>query len=167
MMRAKLPWLVAALVLIVDRATKLAVMRSIRPGDAHIVFNGFSITHVHNRGIAFSFFADGGHLTRVLLPVVIVATVAVIVWILLRDRSGSMIVRAALGGILGGALGNLADRLLYGWVVDFLHFWVRIGQRAYSWPDFNVADAAITVGAVGLVLHEIFASRTPPRKEPA
>ncbi len=164
-MRTKLPWLVAALVLVVDRATKLAVMRAIRPGDAHIVFNGFSITHVHNRGIAFSLLADGGHITRVLLPVVIVATVVVIAWILLRDRSGSLLARAALGGILGGALGNLADRLLYGWVVDFLHFWIHIGHRAYSWPDFNVADAAISVGAMVLVLHEVFASRKPPRHE--
>ncbi len=166
-MRAKLPWLVAALVLVVDRATKLAVMRAIRPGDAHIVFDRFSITHVHNRGIAFSLFADGGHFTRVLLPLVILATVAVITWILLRDRSGSTVVRIALGAILGGALGNLADRLLYGWVVDFLHFWIRIGQRAYSWPDFNVADAAISLGAVALVLHEILASRKPPRNEVA
>ena len=56
--------------------------------------------------------------------------------------------------ILGGAVGNLIDRVLYGWVIDFVHLWVRIGDRTVSWPDFNVADASISVGAVLLILNE-------------
>lgn len=154
-MRRAAPWLVAAAVLALDRLTKLLVIRNIHPGDARIVWNGFSITHVHNRGIAFSFLADGGALTQYLLLVVISVTVAVVVWILLREPTAPLLARAALGAILGGALGNLADRLLYGWVVDFLHFWIWIGDRAYAWPDFNLADTAITVGAILLIAHEV------------
>jgi len=160
--RRALPWIVAAAVLAVDRATKLAVMRCIRPGDAFIVFEGFSITHVHNRGIAFSFFAESGRIGQAVLVALIAVTVAVIAWILWR--SGDSIPpagRAALGAILGGAVGNLVDRLLYGAVVDFLHFWVRVGGKGYAWPDFNVADAAITVGAGALILAELFGHRRP------
>ncbi len=158
-MRHAAPWLVAAAVFALDRLTKLLVIRNIHPGDAHIVWNGFSITHVHNRGIAFSLFADGGAITQYLLLVVISATVAVVVWILLRDTSLPLLPGLALGAILGGALGNLADRMFYGWVIDFLHFWVWIGDRAYAWPDFNLADASITVGALLLVGHEVVRAR--------
>ncbi len=65
----------------------------------------------------------------------------------------------AFGLILGGALGNLIDRVLYGWVVDFLHVWVRIGDRSWAWPDFNVADASITCGAILLIISEILSGR--------
>ena len=65
----------------------------------------------------------------------------------------------AFGLILGGAVGNLIDRILYGWVVDFIHVWIRIGGRTRSWPDFNIADAAITCGAVVLIISEIRSAR--------
>ena len=120
-MRHAAPWLVAAAVFALDRLTKLLVIRNIHPGDARIVWNGFSITHVHNRGIAFSLFADGGAITQHLLLVVISATVAVVVWILLRDTSLPLLPGLALGAILGGALGNLHDRIFnQGNVVDFI-----------------------------------------------
>lgn len=165
MIRRALPWLVAAAVLLVDRVTKLAVMHGIRRGDALIVFDGFSITHVRNRGVAFSLFSRSGAAGQAALIAVIVATVAVIAWLLWRfGDTMPTAARAALGAILGGALGNLADRLLYGAVVDFLHFWIRIGGKGYSWPDFNVADVAITVGAAAMIAVELFGSGRDARR---
>lgn len=158
-MRRGLPWLVALAVLLLDRATKAAVMRCLPPGGWVPVVPGLSITHVHNRGIAFSLFADGGPLTRTVLQVAITLAVAVIAWMVYRHGSHRPLGGVALGLILGGAAGNLLDRLLHGWVVDFIHLWVRAGGRTLAWPDFNVADSAITVGAVLLVLSEL--RRTP------
>jgi signal peptidase II len=65
----------------------------------------------------------------------------------------------AFGLILGGALGNLIDRVMFGWVIDFIHLWVRVGDRSWAWPDFNVADSAITVGACLLILNEFLIQR--------
>ena len=168
MSRRALPWIVAAAVLVLDRLTKLAVTRCIRPGDAFIVFDGFSITHVHNSGIAFSMLASGGPAVQWALVAVIVVTIAVIAWIVVRSGATlSGLAAVALGAILGGAVGNLLDRLLYGSVIDFLHFWIRIGGHAYTWPDFNVADSAITVGAGLLILSEILSARRGGPEEEA
>jgi signal peptidase II len=68
----------------------------------------------------------------------------------------------AFGLILGGAVGNLIDRVLYGAVVDFVHLWVKIGGRTWSWPDFNVADASITIGAMLLIANEFRSPKAEP-----
>lgn len=164
MMRGLLPWLVAAAVVGLDRLTKAAVMQRLEPGAWVDVVPGFALTHVHNRGIAFSLFDDGGPLSRLALHAVILAAVVVIAWMLVRHGSRRPAAGIGFGLILGGAVGNLIDRVLYGWVVDFVHLWVRIGERHWSWPDFNVADSAITIGAALLILHELRehrASRSP------
>ena len=153
-MRRALPWLTAAAVILLDRLSKAAVLRWMVHGSWINVMPGVTLTHVHNRGIAFSLFADGGPITRVLLQAVIVAAVVIIAWTVYRHGDRGRLTSVALGLILGGALGNLLDRILYGWVVDFIHLWIRIGGGTYSWPDFNVADSAITVGAALLILHE-------------
>jgi signal peptidase II len=72
----------------------------------------------------------------------------------------------AFGMILGGAVGNLIDRVLYGWVIDFVHLWVRMGDRVWSWPDFNVADSSITVGAVLIILNELIGHRREEEDAP-
>ncbi len=149
-----LPWLIALAVLGLDQLTKMAVMRCLPPGGWLPVFPGFTITHVHNRGIAFSLFADGGPVTRILLQAAITVAVGIIAWVVYRHGGRGTLAGVALGLILGGAAGNLVDRFLHGWVVDFLRLWVRAGGRIWTWPDFNVADSAITVGAVLLVLAE-------------
>ncbi len=153
-MRRALPWIVALAVLVLDRVTKAAILRCLPEGGWQPVLPGLSLTHVHNRGIAFSLFADGGPLTRVVLQLLVTLAVAIIAWLVYRHGARGLAAGTALGLILGGAAGNLVDRMLYGWVVDFIHLWVRIGDRTWSWPDFNVADSAITVGAVLLVLGE-------------
>ncbi len=155
--RTYLPWLTAILVVIADRITKSWVLEHLEIGAWRPVASGIALTHVHNRGIAFSLFADGGPLSRMLLHGVILGAVVLIAWMLFRHASRRPVAGLAFGLILGGAVGNLIDRILYGWVVDFIHLWVRIGGHTWSWPDFNVADAAITVGALLLIVSELFA----------
>ena len=164
-MRTYLPWLTALLVLACDRVTKALVVDHLEPGSWTPVLPGFALTHVHNRGIAFSLFADGGWVSRILLHLVILTAVVVIAAMAVRHGHHRRLAGLAFGLILGGALGNLVDRILYGWVIDFVHLWVRIGQRVWSWPDFNVADSAITIGAVLLVVQELW--RSEPRGEHA
>jgi len=156
-MRSWIPWLTALVIVVADRLTKMAVIENLANGSWHHVFPGLTITHVRNPGIAFSLFAEGGPLTRVLLHLVILTAVVVIAWMVVRHGRQRILSGIAFGLILGGALGNLVDRILYGWVLDFIHVWVRVGERTWSWPDFNVADSAISVGAVILILTELFA----------
>jgi signal peptidase II len=157
-MRA-LPWVTALHIIAHDRITKKLVQAHVEQGALVPVFPGFAVSHVHNRGIAFSLFADGGLLSRVILHFVIVGAVVVISWMLVRHGKRGCIAGLGFGLILGGAVGNLIDRIAYGWVVDFLHCWIRLGGRYYSWPDFNVADSAITVGAILLVVYEFRGQR--------
>jgi signal peptidase II len=124
------------------------------------ILPGVALTNVHNRGIAFSLFSGGGTLTRILLHLVIFTSVVIIAAMVVRHGHHSRIAGFAFGLILGGAVGNLIDRVLYGWVIDFVHVWARLGGHTWSWPDFNVADASITMGAILLVLNEIHANRT-------
>lgn len=157
-MRGWLPWLTALLVVGADRLTKMAVVDRIPHGSWIPVFPGLTLTHVRNPGIAFSLFAEGGVLTRIVLHLVIFTAVVVIAWMVVRHGHHRIAAGFAFGLILGGAVGNLIDRVLWGWVLDFIHVWVRVGGRIWAWPDFNVADSAITVGAVLLILTEF--SRT-------
>lgn len=158
-MNRVVPWLTVVLVLVLDRVTKLLIMDRLEVGQWVAVVPGFSLSHVHNRGIAFSLFSSGGGLSRVVLHLVIVAAVVLIAWMLVRDGSQAPMLGVGLGLILGGAVGNLVDRVLYGWVVDFIHVWVVVGGRVRSWPDFNLADSAISVGACLLILHELLSWR--------
>lgn len=165
-MRRLLPWVTAALVVALDRATKLLVVERLAVGSWTPVFPGFALTHVHNTGIAFSLFSNGSWLSRVLLHGVILTAVVLIAWMARRHGHHRLLAGVAFGLILGGAVGNLIDRVLYGWVIDFVHLWVSIGGSSWSWPDFNVADAAITVGAILLILNEFLAGRHEPEHAP-
>lgn len=159
MSRTAIPWLIAALVVAADRVTKVAVIRNLEPGSWVDVVPGLALTHVHNPGIAFSLFSGGGPLSRLLLHMVIVTAVVLIVWMVVRHGHHHALAGVSFGLILGGAVGNLIDRVLWGHVVDFIHAWARIGDRVWSWPDFNVADSAITVGAVLLIVSELVTGR--------
>ncbi len=155
MRRPLVPWLCAVLVLAADRLTKLLVIRHIEVGELIPISPGLSLSYVRNRGIAFSLLAESGWLSRVALHAVIVGAVVIIGWLLVRHGHRGLLAGASLGLILGGAVGNLVDRVLYGWVVDFIHVWIRLGDSVHSWPDFNVADSAITTGALLLILGEL------------
>lgn len=165
-MRSWLPWLAAAAVIAADRVTKGMILDNLEPGSWVEVVPGIALTHVHNRGIAFSLFSGGGNLTRVLLHLVIFTSVVIIAALLVRHGRQSRLAGLSFGLILGGAIGNLIDRVLYGWVIDFVHLWARIGDRVWSWPDFNVADASITVGAVLLILSELRSHRAESEDAP-
>ena len=152
---AMLPWLgLALLILIADQFTKVLILGYYKLGDATAVTSFFNVVRVHNSGAAFSFLAGAGGWQRWLFTVIGVAAALFIVW-LLRSHAGQRLFSFALARILGGALGNVIDRSLHGYVVDFLDF----HYAAWHFPAFNVADAAITAGAVCLILDELLRVR--------
>ncbi|MEO6910269.1 MAG: signal peptidase II [Edaphobacter sp.] len=152
---SRIPLLVlAALVIVLDRASKIWIVHHINPGYAINVVPGvFRLTHVLNTGAAFSLFADSASpvlLRNSLIGFSILAVIIVLAMIWRTGRTLSL-TGIALALILGGAIGNLYDRLRFGHVVDFLE--VHIVH--YHWPDFNIADSCIVIGAC-LLLLEIF-----------
>ena len=157
-------FLIASLVVMLDRVTKWVVARNISLHDGIQVIPGFfRITHVENRGAAFGLFADSPAQWKIAVLVLFSIVALIVVSALLWRNSHSMTSTGiGLALILGGALGNLWDRLLNGRVVDFLHFYV--GQ--YQWPAFNVADSAIVVGA-GLLVFEILFVKPPAQAKSA
>jgi len=147
-----------------DQISKQLVIANIHYGDVVPVIPGFfDLTHVRNPGGAFSFFATGALEQRMafFLGTTIVAIVMLLVFFR-RLEPNSRLAAAALGAILGGALGNLIDRLVYLEVIDFLdfHLW-----RNYTWPTFNFADSLIVVG-VGLLLIEVFLTENQDEPNP-
>jgi signal peptidase II len=148
-------FVIALLVIVLDRVAKWIVARDISLHDTIQVIPGFfRLTHVENRGAAFGLFADS---VLVLFSIVALAIVSVLLW---RNSHSMQSTGIGLALILGGAVGNLWDRLLNGRVVDFLLFYV--GQ--YQWPAFNVADSAIVIGAGLLVIEILFAKSPAPEK---
>ena len=149
------PWLGLALILfIADQLTKVLILGYYRLGDSTYVTPFFNIVRAHNTGAAFSFLAGAGGWQRWFFTAIGVAAAIFIVW-MLRSHGGQKLFAFSLACILGGAVGNVLDRLLHGYVVDFLQFhW-----NNWYFPSFNVADAAITAGAVGLVLDELLRVR--------
>lgn len=153
--------MIAVIVLALDRLTKWLIARDILLHDyVQIIPGFFRLTHVENRGAAFSLFADSTSPWRTgLLVAFSVLALVIVLSLLLRNSHALSSTGVGLSLILGGALGNLWDRLMTGRVVDFLLFY--IGQ--YQWPAFNVADSAIVVGA-GLLAIEILFSKTAEKK---
>ena len=151
---------VAGIVLVLDRISKAAVSEWMPYGDSHSVIDGFfNLVHVRNTGIAFSLFADSAPWFRDwTLPLISVVAVVAILAMLRKQAEMQSASRVALALILAGAIGNLYDRLLYGYVTDFLDFYLG----SYHWPAFNVADSAITVGAALLIV-DSFGERRPLR----
>lgn len=147
------------MVLLLDQATKLWLVSFLPYGMQKTVIPGFfDLVHTRNRGVAFGLFSQGGPVSQAVLLVLVVLLVGFVAWQLLHHRHG-FAPRVGLSLILGGALGNLADRLLRGEVVDFLDFYLSFGGRSYHWPAFNVADASITLGALWLLGFELFFAR--------
>jgi len=141
-------WFVLAVaVVLADQATKAIVLSRFHPGEGVVVTSYFNLVLVYNKGAAFSFLSDApGWQTPLLVGFAVVA-IAVVAHLLWRSPD-RRVLSAGLALILGGALGNVIDRLRFGQVVDFLDF----HAGGWHWPAFNVADSAITVGAVLLIL---------------
>ncbi|HZY17452.1 MAG TPA: signal peptidase II [Ramlibacter sp.] len=149
-------WLgLAFIIVLADQLTKILILGYYRLGESTYVTSFFNVVRAHNPGAAFSFLATASGWQRWLFTGIAIAAVIFILW-MLRSHAGQKLFCFALACILGGAVGNLIDRLLHGYVVDFLQF--HWGRRWY-FPAFNVADAAITAGAIGLILDELLRVR--------
>ncbi|HEX9301237.1 MAG TPA: signal peptidase II [Casimicrobiaceae bacterium] len=146
--------LVSAAVIVADVASKAAMIAAFRPGEARAFTNFFSLVLTYNTGAAFSFLAGGDGWQRWFFAVIAIIAAVLIVWLL--RRGGSTMHCLGLALILGGALGNLWDRLTLGKVVDFLLF----HYDRWAYPAFNVADSAITVGAALLILESFRGRRS-------
>ena len=150
-MKRHLPLLLLMVaIVLLDQGTKALVVRSLPlHGYVSLVDGLLSLSHVRNRGAAFGILSDWDlpHQTVLLAALSLFALLAIAVYFVRLPRT-ARVPRVALALVLGGAVGNLLDRLRLGYVVDFVHFY----WRSYQWPDFNAADSAITVGVTLLVL---------------
>src|SRR6476646_4589244 len=157
----KLQLFISVSVVCVDRITKMTVASKLGLHESISVIPGFfRITHVENRGAAFGLFADSPSQWKIAVLVLFsIIALAIVIALLWRNSQSMSTTSIALSLILGGALGNLWDRLLSGRVVDFLLFYIR----QYQWPAFNVADSAIVVGA-GLLVLEILFAKSPAKE---
>lgn len=150
-----LPWLWLALgIVLLDQFTKVLILGYYHFGDTTRITSFFNIVRAHNTGAAFSFLAAASGWQRWFFTAIGVAAAVFIVW-LLRSHAGKKLFSFALACVLGGAIGNVVDRLLHGYVVDF----VQVHWHGWYFPAFNVADSAITVGAACLILDELLRVR--------
>ena len=150
-----LQWLgLAFIILIADQFTKVLIVGYYQLGDSTHVTNFFNVVRAHNSGAAFSFLAGASGWQRWFFTAIGLGASVFIIW-MLRSHAGQKLFAFALACILGGAIGNVIDRVRYGYVVDFLDFhW-----RGWHFPAFNIADSAITIGAVCLILDELLRVR--------
>ena len=152
---AMLPWLgLSLLILIADQLTKVMVVGYFRLGDSTRVTSFFNLVRVHNEGAAFSFLADASGWQRWFFTAIGIAAAIFIVW-MLKSHPGQRLFAFAMACILAGAIGNVIDRVAYGYVVDFLQF----HYAGWYFPSFNVADSAITIGAIAMILDELLRVR--------
>ncbi len=161
-MARRWPWLAAAAVAALDRATKHAIETRVAEWEVIPVVDGlFRIVHARNTGVAFSLFAEQGAGAGAFVLTAVTAAltllVAVLLWQACRAEREHWSSPAALALLLGGAAGNLYDRIAFGSVTDFLDFY----WGSHHWPAFNVADASITCGAA-LLLWNLWRSRSRP-----
>ncbi len=157
-----LKWLwLTALIFTLDLATKFWVSSTLSLYEVIPVTSFFNIVLAHNSGAAFSFLADAGGWQRwFFTAIALLVSVVIVVW-LKRLPVNEKLQAVGLASILGGALGNVFDRIAHGYVVDFLDF----HYKSYHWPAFNVADMAIMMGAALLIWHTIFCSQEVGKSE--
>lgn len=145
------PWLgIAAIVVLFDQITKIIITRLFVFGESLPVTSFFNLTLVYNKGAAFNFLAAQSGWQRYFFTILGIAA-ALFITYLLKRNAGQRLFCWALALVLGGAIGNVIDRIAYGHVIDFLDFYVS----SWHWPAFNVADSAICVGAVLFVIDEL------------
>ena len=150
-----LPWLaIALLIILLDQFTKTLIIGNFQLGDSRTVTSFFNVVRVHNAGAAFSFLAGASGWQRWFFVGLGTLATGFIVW-MLRNHGGQRMFSWALSLILGGAIGNVIDRLLHGHVIDF----IQLHAAGWYFPSFNIADSAITIGAVLLILDELLRVR--------
>jgi signal peptidase II len=144
-------WLgIAAIVILLDQITKVTITKLFAYGESRPVTSFFNLVLAHNKGAAFSFLNAESGWQRYLFTFIGIAAALFIVY-LLKRHAGQKLFCWALALILGGAIGNVIDRIAHGYVIDFLDFYVH----GWHWPAFNVADSAICIGAGLFVLDEL------------
>jgi len=155
---SRLRWLILTFVAVfLDRVSKAAIEAKTVEGWRHeLVHNFVYLVHSKNTGIAFSMFADGAAWTRYALIGGSFVVIAILAWYLVAGSAVSARAAAGLALLLGGATGNITDRILHGGVTDFFEVWFG----SYRYPAFNVADSAITIGAILILLDVLFPRRT-------
>jgi signal peptidase II len=147
--------LVAIVVAVADQVTKWAIVEWVPLYDKVPINSFINLTHQKNSGAAFSFLADAGGWQRWFFVVLASAvSVVIAVWLWRIRNAGQTVLSAGLALVLGGAVGNLVDRILLGHVTDFIQVWFG----SWAFPSFNVADAGISVGAVLLIIDALFFS---------
>lgn len=155
-------WLaLAVLVVLVDQITKTLIIGSFKLGDSQQVWSFFNLVRVHNSGAAFSFLAGASGWQRWFFIGLGFVASAFIIW-MIRSHPTQKLFCFAVTMIMGGALGNVIDRMLHGYVVDFLQFRFSVLEPLFPggyFPSFNVADSAITLGAICVILDEILRVR--------
>ncbi|HAF55240.1 MAG TPA: signal peptidase II [Thauera sp.] len=157
-----LPWLIlAGVVGVLDQLTKQLVLANLHYGEVIPITSFFDLVLVFNTGAAFSFLAEHGGWQRWFFTVL---ALGISGWLLtlMHHHRHERLLPAAFALIIGGALGNVYDRLVHGAVVDFLHF----HYAGWSWPAFNLADSAITVGVVMMLWGQLFAPKVNDQPRP-
>ena len=150
-----LPWLGLALaIFLADQFTKTLILGHYQLGDSTFVTSFFNVVRVHNTGAAFSFLAGASGWQRWFFITLGVVAALFILW-MLRQHAGQKLFAFAMACLLGGAVGNVLDRVIHGYVVDF----IQLHYAGWYFPSFNVADAAITAGATGMILDELLRVR--------
>ncbi|KMV31359.1 lipoprotein signal peptidase [Photobacterium swingsii] len=154
-------WL-AALVFIVDVGSKLLVMNTMEYGwpNRIEVLPFFNLLYVHNYGAAFSFLSDAGGWQRWFFTAIALGVCSLLIFWMRRSSAENRLANSAYALIIGGALGNLFDRMYHGFVVDFLDFYVGNSH----WPAFNIADSAICIGAAMIILEGFIADKKEKAK---
>ena len=151
-------FLLILLILIVDQSTKTLIVKTISPFSVKEVIPGFfNLVFVRNTGAIFGFFSNSGSLIiRIMLPLATLTALGLVIYFFIKTELSEKLVLFSLSLIIAGALGNFTDRIFRGYVVDFLHFYIK----NLHWPSFNAADSCITVGAA-ILIFTFFFRRSP------
>ncbi|HDJ22997.1 MAG TPA: signal peptidase II [Candidatus Aminicenantes bacterium] len=158
------PYLFLVIILFsLDQLSKYLIQKYIGLyGQVKVIPGFFNLTHLHNRGAIFGFFAHTHNpVAKIVLPVASLLALGFVIFYFIRTPAQEKTLKLALSLILAGALGNLVDRLGRGYVVDFLDFY----YQRFHWPNFNVADSCISVGAIILFLTILIKSKGKEKKE--
>lgn len=157
-----LKWLwLSLLILVLDQASKLLIDASLQLYEAIPLMPSFNLTYARNTGAAFSFLSDAGGWQRWLFAGLAVLMSSFIAWWLKKLGQHEKLMAAALSLVLGGAIGNLIDRVAYGYVIDFLDVY----YQDWHWPAFNIADSAICIGVAIMLLDSFKAEQSSPFKK--
>jgi signal peptidase II len=154
-------WLwISVIVVLLDQVTKAVITRRLEEFDEIVLLPVFSIVRLHNEGAAFSMLSDASGWQRWFFTILAIAvSIGILIWLRRLPARGQGLLAAGLAFVLGGALGNVIDRVLWGHVIDF----IRVHYAGWSFPAFNVADTAITIGAALIILDNLLEWRRDKR----